>query len=177
MRDVRLVLLLSFFIVPMLLVGCNSVSSNDSITTSREECGGVPDCTSVVASELTNIVEDGLHVFHFNCPDEAPNIHNLDVDQNDNIIVEIFEWSENAVTVYFRKQVQERSGFYQAFLGCSTEPYNGGERFAGRTSQLDDLPDDPSEVPTPDNFTTPNAKASGDRPGSFLTKPGQATGS
>lgn len=156
MREAILVLLLSF-IVPLLLASCDSVSSNDSIAASREECEGVVDCTSVEASELTTIEENGTHVLHFVCPDEVPNIHNLDVDQNDNIIVEVMEWSENGVTVSFRKQVQERSGIYQAFLGCSTEPYNGGERFAGRASQPDDLPDDPSEAPTPENFTTPDA--------------------
>lgn len=160
MRRIKL-LLIPFFITLIFVSGCNNVSSNDSITTSREECLGVPDCTSVEASELTSIVEDGLHVFHFTCPDEAPNIHNMDVDQNDNIIVEVMEWSENSVTVSFRKQVQELAGFYQPHLGCSTELFDGGERFAGRTSQPDGLPDDPSEAPSPENFETPDACNSG----------------
>ena len=156
MRQVKL-LLIPFFITLIVVSGCNNVSSNDSITTSREECDGVPDCTSVEASELTSIEEDGIHVLHFICPEEAPNIHNMDVDQNDNIIVEVIEWSENAVTVSFRKQVPEMSGLYQPFLGCSTELFVGGERFRGRSSIPDGLPDDPSEVPTEANFKTPNA--------------------
>ena len=96
-------------------------------------------------------------MLHFICPDEAPNIHNMDVDQNDNIIVSVIEWSENAVTVSFRKQVPEMAGLYQPFLGCSTELFNGGERFRGRGSIPDGLPDDPSEVPTEANFKTPTA--------------------
>jgi hypothetical protein len=156
MREVILVLLLSF-IVPMLLAGCDSVSSNDSITASREECDGVPDCTSVEASELTTIEENGTHVLHFVCPDEVPNIHNIDVDQNDNVIVEVMEWSENGVTVSFRKQIPERAGLYQAFLGCSTGPFESGERFSGRSSLPDDFADEPSEAPTPENFRTPDA--------------------
>jgi len=146
-----------FFIALIFAAGCDNVSSNDSITTSREECDGVPECTSVEASELTAIDGDGRHVLHFSCPDEAPFIHNMDVDQNDNIIVEVLDWSENAVTVSFRKQVSEMSGIYQAYLGCSTEEYDGGERFRGRASIPDGLPDDPSEEPTEANFTTPVA--------------------
>ena len=157
MRDSNLFLLLPIFASLILLSACNNVSSNDSITTSREECENVPNCTSVEASELTSIVENGLHVLHFVCPEEAPNIHNMDVNQNDNIIVEVISLSENGVTVSFRKQFQQQMGIYQAFLGCSTEPYAGGERFSGRTSIPDNFLDEPSEVPTPENFRTPDA--------------------
>lgn len=147
MREARLVLLLPILFSLIVLLGCDNVSSDDSITSTREECDGVPDCTSVVASELTSIEDEGQHVLHFLCPQEAPNIHSMDVDQNDNIIVEVMSYSENAVTVLFRKQVPEISGLYQAFLGCSTEPFAGGERFRGRGSIPDGLPDDPSEPP------------------------------
>ena len=157
MREAKLVLILPLLITLIIITGCDNVSSNDSITTSREECDGVPDCTSVEASELTSINGDGEHVLHFVCPGEAPNIHNMDVDQNDNIIVEATQWSENAVTISFRKQVQEKAGLYQVFLGCSTETFMGGERFRGRTSVPDGLPDDPSEAPTEANFKTPVA--------------------
>ena len=153
MKDTNLLLLLLLFTSFIFVSACNNVSSNDSITNSREECENVPNCTSVEVSELTSIIEDGLHVLHFVCPQETPNIHNIDVDQNDNLIVEVIEWSENAVTVSFRKQVSEMSAFYQAFLGCSTEPFVGGERFTGRGSVPDGLPDDPSEA----DFETPNA--------------------
>lgn len=43
-------------------MGCDNVSSIDSITTSREECDGFPECTSVEASELTAIDGDGRHL-------------------------------------------------------------------------------------------------------------------
>ncbi|GJM15395.1 MAG: hypothetical protein DHS20C13_07220 [Thermodesulfobacteriota bacterium] len=159
MRQAKVVLI-PFLFTLIFISACDNVSSNDSITTSREECDGVPDCTSVEASELTSIDGDGHHVLHFICPDQAPNIHNMDVDQNDNIIVEVLDWSENAVTVSFRKQVAEMSALYQPFLGCSTETFVGGERFRGRTSIPDGLPDDPSEVPTEANFRTPVACSS-----------------
>ena len=157
MRRAKLVLLLPFLIIFVFLSGCDSVSSDDSITSTRTECENVPDCVSYKASEITSIEGDGQHVLHFLCPDKAPNIHNMDVDQNDNIIVEVMSYSENAVTVLFRKQVPDLSGRYQVFLGCSTEPFVGGEQFAGRGSIPGGLPDDPSEVPTDENFKTPDA--------------------
>jgi len=145
------------FIISVIAAGCDRVSSNDSITTSREECLGVPDCTSVTASELSTIEGEGVHALHLVCPDEVPNIHNMDVDQNDNVIVEVFEWSENTVSIYFRNQDQGRMGRYQVFLGCSTEPYTSGERFTGRTSVPEGFSDVPSDAPTDANFKTPDA--------------------
>ena len=128
---------LLLLIISVLSSGCDSASSDDSVTVSREECVGVPDCTSVTATELETIQGEGIHTLHLVCPDETPNIHNMDVDQNDNIITQVFNWSENGVSVYFKNQDTDRSGVYQAFLGCSSEPYTNGERFNGRTS----LPD------------------------------------
>jgi len=90
------------FVISALTIGCDSASSDNSITISREECLGVSDCTSVTASELETIEGDGVHTLHLVCPDEAPNIHNMDVDQNDNIIVQVFNWSENGVSLYFK---------------------------------------------------------------------------
>ncbi len=150
------------FVISALTIGCDSASSDNSITISREECLGVPDCTSVTASELETIEGDGVHTLHLVCPDEAPNIHNMDVDQNDNIIVQVFNWSENSVSVYFKNQVPDQVGIYQAFLGCSTEPFSNGERFNGRASVPDDIPDVPSDPPpgvntTNAKFETPNA--------------------
>lgn len=155
MRSLEL-LLIPLFITLIFAAGCDSVSSNDSITTSREECEGVPDCSSVEASDLTPIDADGKHVLHFACPGDAPYIHNIDVDQNDNIIVEVLGWSENAVTVSLRKQAAGMSGLYQVFLGCSTEMYTGGERLRIRASVPDGLPDDASAAAEAD-FKTPAA--------------------
>ncbi len=150
------------FVISIITAGCDSASSGDSITTSREECLGVPNCTSVAATEIESIENLGVHTLHMVCPDEVPNIHNIDVDQNDNIITQVFKWSENGVSVYFKNQDPERTGIYQAFLGCSTEPYTNGERFNGRSSIPDDLPDEPSDPPpgadiTNARFVTPNA--------------------
>ena len=164
MRRSKLFLLgtVFLFIIMVSILGCDSASSDNSITISREECLGVPDCTSVTASELETIEGDGVHTLQLVCPDEAPNIHNMDVDQNDNIIVQVFNWSENGVSVYFKNQVPEQVGIYQASLGCSTEPFSNGERFNGRVSVPDDIPDVPSDPPSGVNttnakFETPNA--------------------
>ena len=156
MREARLSAVL-LLIGVLFAAGCSDSSSNDSILSSREECDGVPECVSVTASELNSIAGDGIHVLHFACPDEAPNIHNIDVDQNDNVNFVVTAWSENAVTVKFFKQTPEMDAFYQAFLGCSPEPYTDEERFAGRSSVPDSLPDEASEPPAPENFRTPDA--------------------
>jgi len=69
------------FIITVSMLGCDSASSDNSITISREECLGVPDCISVTASGLETIEGEGVHTLHLVCPDEAPNIHNIDVLQ------------------------------------------------------------------------------------------------
>jgi hypothetical protein len=150
------------FIIMVSILGCDSASSDNSIITSREECLGVPDCTSVAASELETIKGEGIHSLHFVCPDEAPNIHNIDVDRNDNITFQVFNWSENGVSVFFKNQDPERVGIYQPFLGCSSEPFTSGERFDGSVSLPNIIPDVPSDPPPGANntnarFETPDA--------------------
>lgn len=144
----------SLFLLPLLLVlvitaGCNNSSSNDSILSSREECDDVPGCVSV-ETEFMEIPGDGLQVLHFDCPEEAPNIHNIDVDQNDNVNVVVINWTESGVTVKFFNQDPDMIGFYQTFLGCSTVSFDdsdGIERFTGRTTRPDALVEAESEVP------------------------------
>ena len=147
------------FIVTGLFLGCDNASSDNSITISREECLGVPDCVSVTASDLETLEGNEVHTLHLVCPDDTPNIHNIDVNQNDNIIVQVFNWSENGVSVYFKNQDPEQDGIYQPFLGCSNAPFTNGERFNGRVSLPDNIPDVPSDPPDTANarFVTPNA--------------------
>ena len=66
MRRSKLFLLgtVFLFIIMVSILGCDSASSDNSITISREECLGVPDCTSVTASELETIEGDGVHTLH-----------------------------------------------------------------------------------------------------------------
>jgi len=145
----KAVLVLSFLLVLAFAAGCNNSSSNDSLLSSREECDGVPNCVSV-ETEFMELAGDGIHMLHFDCPEEAPFIHNIDVDQNDNVNVAVYDYSESGVTVKFSTQDPELEGFYQTFLGCSTvsfEDSNGVERFTGRTTNPDDRPDVASDIP------------------------------
>ncbi len=136
---------------------CGGSCSNDSIFSSREQCNGIPGCVSV-ETESKEIPGDGLHVLHFDCPIDAPYIHNIDVDQNDNVNVVVMGWSESGVTVKFFKQDPELIGLYQTFLGCSAEPFKQeGERFTGRSTIPESLPDTASEIPTEANYTAPDA--------------------
>lgn len=136
---------------------CGNSSSNDSILSSREQCDGVSECVSV-ETESMKIPGDGLHVLHFDCPNDAPYIHNIDVDQNDNVNVVVMGWTESGVTVKFFNPDPEHIGFYQTFLGCSSEPFmEEGERFGGRSTKPGSLPDAASEIPTEANWKTPDA--------------------
>jgi hypothetical protein len=145
----KTILILPLLLAFVLISACNNSSSSDSLLSSREECGGVPACVSV-ETEFMEILGDGVHVLHFDCPEEAPNIHNIDVDQNDNVNVVVINWTEIGVTVKFFTQDPERNGFYQTFLGCSAvsfEDSDGIERFTGRTTRPDALVEAESEVP------------------------------
>ena len=145
----KTLLILPILLALALISACNNSSSNDSILSSREECDGVENCVSVETESMV-IAGDGIHVLHFNCPDEVPNIHNIDVDQNDNVNVVVINWNDDAVTVKFSNQDPDREGYYQAFLGCSDvsfEESDGVERFTGRTTIPDGIPDVASDVP------------------------------
>ncbi|MEM7009768.1 MAG: hypothetical protein AAF462_11605 [Thermodesulfobacteriota bacterium] len=148
MKKKALIILPLLFVVGI-ISSCSNSTSNDSILSSREECDGVPNCVSV-ETEFMELSADAIHVLHFNCPDEAPNIHNIDVDQNDNVNVVVINWNEDAVTVKFSNQDPDLDGFYQTFLGCSDisfEDSDGIERFAGRTTLPDGRADVPSDIP------------------------------
>ena len=145
----RQILVLPILLAVAFIISCNNTSSNDSLLSSREECDDVPNCVSV-ETEFMELPGDNIQVLQFNCPDEAPNIHNIDVDQNDNVNVVVINWTEDAVTVKFFNQDPERDGFYQTFLGCSDisfEESNGIERFTGRTTLPEGMPDIASDIP------------------------------
>ena len=153
-----------FLILPILLllvftVSCDETSSNNSLESAREECDGVPECVSF-ETEFMDIPGDGLHVFNYTCPEENPYIHNIDVARNDNVNFVVMDWSETSVTVKYFAQDPESEGLYQAFLGCSTMKFDesdGVERFSGSATKPESIPDEPSDIPTDENFSTPTA--------------------
>ncbi len=152
----RLVVLLIILCLSVLGACSKSSSQEDPIVSSRDECVDVPQCTSVTATNLTPIDKNGVHSLHLVCPDEAPYIHNLDVDQDRNVIVEVFGLADDAVSVFFRKHDPDQPGRYQAFLGCSSIPFTKGERFNGRSFAPVNIADEAS--PAPDaSYTPPNA--------------------
>ncbi len=127
---------------------CDSIAtSNPPLESTREECLNIPNCTSVVANQLTAIEGDGVHSLSLGCPDEAPNIHNMDVDQDRNVDVVVIDWQVDSVHALFRKRDPDQLGRYQVFLGCSPDPYEIGERFGGQYFGPLNVPDDPSDPP------------------------------
>ena len=128
----------------------NQAQEDDIIFSSREECLDVANCTSITASDLMAIEGNGLHSLSFGCPDETPNLHNMDVDQDRNVSVMVLGYFDDAVHVLFRNVDPEKSGRYQVFLGCSTEIFTQGEQFSGRQlGPPNDLPDVASATPLP----------------------------
>ena len=153
------ILILPILLVLVFTISCDDTSSNDSLESAREECDGVPECVSV-ETEFMDIPGDGIHVLHFDCPEEAPNIHNIDVAQNDNVNFVVIDWTETGVTMKFFPQDSSREGLYQTYLGCSPvtfEESDGVERFAGSATRPETLTEAASEIPTEENFSTPVA--------------------
>lgn len=149
---------LLMYIVLLLMspLGCNSVATdNPPLESDREECLNVSNCTSVAATQLTAIDGDGVHSLSLGCPDAAPNIHNIGIEQDRNVDITVVDWLTDSVHVLLRKQDPDQLGRYQIFLGCSPDPFVSGERFGGQYFGPLDLPaDDGSEPPESD---PPNA--------------------